>query len=280
VRLVRHPHADAFLADAQAALERAEAENNLVLGGSLQLRGTSAPADRPRYFATGREGGALRLAAIMTPPMPLVLAGGPGDGALDPLVADLLAAGVRPVGAVGPDPLAERFAERWTRATGEAARVAMRQRIHALTEVRPVPGAPGALRRAGDADVERVAHWMAAFDAEALGEADAERARAEARHRIAAGEVWLWDDGEPRAMAASARPTRHGVAVNAVYTPPEGRGRGIATACVAALSRHLLAEGRRFCVLYTDLANPVSNSIYARIGYRPVGDCTLYRFGG
>jgi hypothetical protein len=81
-------------------------------------------------------------------------------------------------------------------------------------------------------------------------------------------------------MAASDRPTRHGVAVNAVYTPPGWRGRGYATNAVARLSAGLLAEGRRFCVLFTDLANPVSNAIYPRIGYRPRADFTLYRLGG
>jgi predicted GNAT family acetyltransferase len=40
-----------------------------------------------------------------------------------------------------------------------------------------------------------------------------------------------------------------------------------------------LAEGRRFCVLFTDLANPTSNAIYARIGYRPLADFTLYGLG-
>ena len=52
-----------------------------------------------------------------------------------------------------------------------------------------------------------------------------------------------------------------------MYTPPELRGRGYATALVAQLSSQLLAEGRRFCFLYTDLANPTSNAIYERIGY-------------
>jgi predicted GNAT family acetyltransferase len=66
--------------------------------------------------------------------------------------------------------------------------------------------------------------------------------------------------------------------VNAVYTPPEQRGRGFATACVARLSARLLAEGRRQCVLFTDLANPTSNAIYARIGYRGVADFELCRF--
>ena len=63
-----------------------------------------------------------------------------------------------------------------------------------------------------------------------------------------------------------------------MYTPPELRGRGYASACVAALSARELDEGRRFCFLYTDLSNPVSNAIYQRIGYTPVSDVVDYRF--
>jgi predicted GNAT family acetyltransferase len=66
--------------------------------------------------------------------------------------------------------------------------------------------------------------------------------------------------------------------VGPVYTPPELRGRGYATTLVAELSRWLLGRGNRFCFLYTDLANPTSNAIYARIGYRRVCDALEYRF--
>ena len=33
------------------------------------------------------------------------------------------------------------------------------------------------------------------------------------------------------------------------------------------------ASGATGCTLFTDLANPVSNRIYERIGYRRVGTC-------
>jgi predicted GNAT family acetyltransferase len=56
------------------------------------------------------------------------------------------------------------------------------------------------------------------------------------------------------------------------------RRRGYATALTAELSRSLLAGGRRFCFLFTDLANPTSNAIYMRIGYRPVTDVEEWRF--
>ena len=283
VQLVRHPDAESFLRDAQPDLERDEARNNMVLGGALRLAGRPEAPERPRWFATVREGGDLRVAAVWTPPFPLLLAGGGSgaDAALERVAADVREFAARPARAFGPVALAEVFVERWRHATGEPARAEIRQRLFALTEVQPVREAPGDLRRAEPADAETVARWMAAFDDEALGEADVERARAAARRRIAAGEVWLWEvGGEPRAMAASDRPTRHGVAVNAVYTPPWWRGHGYATTTVARLSQNLLAEGRRFCVLFTDLANPTSNAIYVRIGYRPLADFTLYTLGG
>jgi predicted GNAT family acetyltransferase len=64
-----------------------------------------------------------------------------------------------------------------------------------------------------------------------------------------------------------------------VYTPPEWRGKGYASACVAALSQLCLDSGYQFCMLYTDLANPTSNSIYQKIGYQPIGESREYRFG-
>lgn len=80
-------------------------------------------------------------------------------------------------------------------------------------------------------------------------------------------------------MAALARETWTGIAVNAVYTPPEERGRGYASACVAALSQHALDGGRDFCMLFTDATNATSNRIYERIGYRFVCDSEEWRFG-
>jgi hypothetical protein len=81
----------------------------------------------------------------------------------------------------------------------------------------------------------------------------------------------------PVTIAALARSTRRGVTVNAVYTPPEQRGRGHASALVAALSEEGLRRGKEFCVLYTDLANPTSNAIYQRIGYRPIARSKMLR---
>jgi predicted GNAT family acetyltransferase len=63
-----------------------------------------------------------------------------------------------------------------------------------------------------------------------------------------------------------------------VYTPPERRGRGYAGATTAAVSQAALDAGVREVVLYTDLANPVSNALYERLGYRGVEDRVILSF--
>jgi len=206
----------------------------------------------------------LALAALMTAPdKPLTLASDRDDvtGALEPLWNALDASGRSPHRVSADARHAESFVRGWQRRTGCAASLRMSQRLHLLTEVRDVPLASGVLRVAAAADVELVAEWMAAFEREAHLDMAPGATRDAAERRVAAGEIYLWVDGEPRSMAGRARPTSRGIAVNAVYTPPEWRGRGYATSCVAQVSARLLDEGRSFCVLFTDLANPTSNAI-------------------
>ena len=70
------------------------------------------------------------------------------------------------------------------------------------------------------------------------------------------------------------------VRVGPVYTPPDLRGRGYASAVTAEVSRAALAAGAGEVLLYTDLANPVSNSIYQRIGYGKIEDRVVLSFSG
>ena len=87
----------------------------------------------------------------------------------------------------------------------------------------------------------------------------------------------MWDDDGPAALAGIGAALAGMARVGPVYTPPERRGRGYASALVARLSATAVEAGHR-CMLYTDLSNPVSNSIYRAIGYRAVGEALRYRF--
>ena len=117
--------------------------------------------------------------------------------------------------------------------------------------------------------------WLQAFEAE-TGEPGGD-ADAVTRRRIASQELWLHDDGGPVAIAGLSIPAGGAVRVGPVYTPPERRGRGYASALVAQRSAAARAEGLR-CLLYADLANPTSNGIYRAMGYRPVAELVRYEF--
>jgi predicted GNAT family acetyltransferase len=128
------------------------------------------------------------------------------------------------------------------------------------------------MRRQAAGDTELLVDWLQAFEAEALhsvGNGE-DRARRIVEYRLTAERagLMLWEnDGQVVSVAGFGGETPNGIRIGPVYTPPDLRGRGYATALVAQLSSQLLAEGRRFCFLYTDLANPTSNAIYERIGY-------------
>ena len=280
VNALVYPTASVFLDAVRPTLGTHEAEHHLVLGIAESV--SADPSSEADFFAMAVEDHlGLALAAIMTGSRPLLVASDRADVTESaPLLWDELEkAGRAPTHVIGAVGQIESVVQEWTRRRGRAARLAMRQRVYKLIEVSPLPPVSGRLRIATTDDVDLVTAWITAFEAEALGSVAAvvsSSARVIAERRLAAGEVFLWCDPEPRTMAGSARPTKRAVAVNAVYTPPEWRRRGYASACVAELSRLLLRRGFEFCVLYTDLENPTSNAIYTRIGYRPVRDFLMY----
>jgi|SRR5690349_23168648 len=277
MELTVHGTATDFLAAVRPTLGQHEAEHHLVLGVAEGVLSGRANSDR-LFAASVHDAGEVVLVAFMVRDRPLLIASDREDvAAASALVCEgLAAAGHVPVHVIGAVRQAESFADMWARRTGRTPRVAMRQRVYQLTHVESLPVVPGFLRAATVADVDLVAAWTATFEGEALAGVVPRSSKGSAERRVAAGEVYLWCDPDPRAMASWARPTKRAVAVNGVYTPHEWRQRGYATACVAELSRLLLGRGFEFCVLYTDQANPTSNSIYTKIGYRPVRDFLMY----
>jgi predicted GNAT family acetyltransferase len=254
-----------------------EAEHHLVLGVAESVVSGRAP-NAGLFAATVQDLDDLVLAAFMTRERPLLVASDREDlSTASALLWDAVAAArCHPAHVIGAVGQVDAVVREWERREGAAARVGMRQRVYRLSRVEPLPPTSGRLRPATTDDLDLLTEWVAAFEAEALAAVLPQSTRGSVERRISAGDVYLWCDPEPRAMAASARPTKRAVAVNGVYTPPEWRRRGYATACVAELSTRLLARGFEFCVLYTDLDNPTSNAIYMRIGYRPVGDSLMY----
>lgn len=268
-----------FLREAGAHLYQREAENSLMLGLCENLaKGIEDPAFKPLMLRV-TEGGRTVMAAVQTPPFNLVISRGT-PAQIETLVRNVLQLSPDIPGAVGPKESVEKFVQLWTARTGKTAQLAMGQRIYQLDKVIFPKNVEGELRQGTHFDLDVLARWIGEFGAEALPNEPRtkEQWRAYAEKSVRSGYAFLWCAGDkPVSMAHVSRPTQNGITVNAVYTPKNLRGRGYASAMVAALSAKML-ESYKFCVLYTDLANPTSNKIYQAVGYNEVADSKYFTF--
>jgi len=273
--------ARAFLDAAGPLLLEDEARNNLILGVTGTLVEDPDRYAAKRFWVVSDDAGGPTAAAMRTRPYNLLLAPARSDTALETLLG---AIEEELPGVVGARPEVDDFVRLWSRSHGVEPRVLRNQGIYALERVQPLPPAPGTRRAATDDDHALVMDWMIAFGEEVLEESDP--GRTEARNfvaeRLAGGRTSgfeLWEDGGAVvSLSGWGGPTPNGIRIGLVYTPPELRGRGYATTLVAELSQSLLDAGRRFCFLYTDLANPTSNAIYERIGYVRVCEAAMVSF--
>lgn len=277
VEIIHHANASELLALAGACLEAHESENNLPLGLAYALaKDPLCYGPEPPLLLSVLEQGSAIGAAVMTPPRRIILSKFVAnvEGAITHLVRHLLATEASIPGVVGPASEAQAFAARWAEAVPSAApKKTMRMRVFEARAVADVPLAAGALRLANMDDHPLMAQWMDAFSQEALREpADLDKSNKSAERFIADKQLYIWDCNGPVSIAKTTRPMRNGITVTAVYTPPEQRNKGYSTSCVASLTKQLLSERYSFCSLFADQANPTSNSIYAKIGYVPLGD--------
>ena len=277
IAIVRHDDVNSFAERATPWLMQAEAEHNLLLSIIEQLR-VNPLNYGPPYLATIEEHGAVAGCAFRTPPYKLGLTRMP-HGAIPLLVNDVAQMFDDLPAVLGPAAQARAFAEAWAACRGPAAHPGMRHRIYELHAVEfPETMPTGELRHAGRRDLNLVVGWLQEFGREAkVGTANT---AAFVEGHINSKSLFVWEDeGEPRASAVYAGRTPNGVRIGFVYTPPQFRRKGYASACVATASQRALDSGVEFCCLYTDLNNPTSNDIYQKIGYRPICDVMDYEFG-
>jgi len=172
------------------------------------------------------------------------------------------------------------FAGQWTEVNRAAATPREGQRIYEVRVVERPTTTDGRLRQADAADRDLVVGWFDAFHidiGEGHGGGGLEAAVAVVDRRLPRGDFWIWETKRAVSMAALSTGVAGVVRVSAVYTPPELRGSGYAGSCVAELSHRVLAGDNR-CILYTDLGNPTSNSIYRKIGFRATTEVLRYEF--
>jgi predicted GNAT family acetyltransferase len=266
---------DAVVAlDAGAAFLAARPEHNSIILSVLAER--VARYEGGRYWWARRDGEVVGY-AMQSPPRFRAVAA-PASRDVVAALVDVMAEDAPDLPGVMSDAAtAVVFAGRWAEVRGVPVMPVEAQRIHRIRTVRAPEGVPGTLRPAEPADRAVLLRWTVAFLRD-TGSNPFDPDSLVDRH-MTSGRLWLWDvGGEPVSMAAASA-TAAGVArVAFVYTPAEHRRHGYAAAGVAALSTRLLGQGVN-CILHTQLHNPTSNGVYRRIGYEPMGEVLIYRFG-
>ncbi len=256
----------------------AEVENNVMLTIASSIADGTRTLKEPAHFAAVVDGEQIVCCGSRTSPHRMLITRGTAGGSAA-LAADAFAALGRLPGVTGPCEAAAGFVEAWLALAGGRADISMRQRLHKLDRLNAdLPIVRGTLRVVDLSERDLAVERVLAFAREALPDAPTGDIAEGVDRHLSRGTLYFWDDGAPVTMCADAGSSGSIARINSVYTPPERRRRGYATAAVAVLTRRLLDGGRRYCCLYTDLANPTSNSVYRRIGYRPVCDIDQYTF--
>ena len=251
-------------------------KHNVLATVTARLEATD-PTEAP-VFAWIEVDGEVSGAALRTPPRCLVVST-MSEEAADELIPRLLELDPALPGVNGPQPAVSYLARAWRRHTGGTVATGMSQAILALADVtEPARQPPGRARPAEGRDRDLLVEWMCAFVRDAGVPTGDEESSTE--RRLRAGRMFVWDHERIVSMAGTGPPVAGVVRLGPVYTRPEARRHGYATALVAQVSRRVLSAGATKCMLHTDLANPTSNAIYEAVGYRRLGDAQEYHFDG
>src|SRR5215472_10953373 len=268
-----------YLATVDELLRSDPVRNTVLLTvlASLSRRGPMAFGDARPVLGWWSPDEVPRAAVLQTPPWPLLTTALPGDSA-EELARELADRGVGLSAVNGREADATALAVAWRAVTGIDGRTLQRQRLYQLGAlVQPDRPPDGAARIATAADATVIRRWLAAFAAETGAP---EAAGALVTDRLDRGQLLFWElGGEPVSLAGHTDVIAGVARVGPVYTPPDLRGRGYAGGVTAAASELAISRGAKSVILFADLANPTSNSLYRRLGYEPVEDRVVLIFG-
>ncbi|MHA1944823.1 MAG: GNAT family N-acetyltransferase [Candidatus Hodarchaeales archaeon] len=279
-----HKNVNEFLRLCTPFLIRYETENNLLFGILNNLRKDIhhySKEETPELILITEEE-EIVLVTIRTPPFNQLLSYTKNLETIDFLVDELIKKETTLPGVFGFNEGALRFCQLWAERRNIKYELSMHERIYRLTKVNPKTKGQNVFDHATMSEKDLILSWIQGFIRDCFPDRPEEAVAetAEGVEKAIKGRKFylLKVDEKPVSMVKSSGITPNGQAINAVYTPPPERRKGYATEVVSKISQKILDEGKKYCFLFTDLANPTSNKIYQEIGYKPIIDVDQYRF--
>ena len=177
--------------------------------------------------------------------------------------------------------ICNEFIEYYQNKTGYTFKEYLAMDVMGITELNEEVTLPkGTFRAATWADKDILIDWHIKFAKEALDEDMLyEEFKDKLNTRIENKSIYIFEDENHKqmAMAVSTRQLVNGVSVSLVYSSKEARGKGYGLAVVYNLSKEYLGRGNKFCSLFVDKKNQISNGVYKKIGYKILEDNYDYR---
>ena len=269
---IRYTDVDEFYHAVKSYLTANEVENNLAIGAVNRCVGKKANSDQ--YFFVSKVAEIIVFVMIQTFKN-MILVG--ETKYVDDAVETLMTEGVKIKGIISKYDLGEAFAKRWKIKTGSKWHIKMHQRIYQLSKVNEVRLVKGELRKANHKDKQILIDWMVKSSLELGGNMNKNEVEKEVSNYLKDELIYVWEDDEIVSMVRKTRPTENSIVVTSVFTPKKFRKKGYATSCVFTFTK-LLLEDYKYCTLYTDLANLISNKIYKKIGYSAIADSVVISF--
>jgi predicted GNAT family acetyltransferase len=138
------------------------------------------------------------------------------------------------------------------------------RRLHfcRLPDLKPALTSSHSVRRATLADLPALVAFYS--DAEEMS-----RDEQAVRRCLEQGRIFVTTaQGRIVSAALTNAETQNMAMIGGVYTPPDSRHQGYASACMVAICQDLVAEGKEACLFYDD---PVAEGIYRRLGFKEIG---------
>ena len=274
LKLARYKDADEFHEHCHDWLMvREDLNNGLINLGNL-LSQNQDIFQQPYWFGGFVDTKGIVGCAMHARPDGLVLSDMP-DLAVNILVRNLSAELGSIDRVLGPTKTAQYFAKNWGREIGVCPQAQSEWNVYRVDTIAPLSSAASGRLRQGTVDDTPLVHsWGTDYGEERPSPVDVPDYLS---RKLKNGDLYVWENQGPRTILTISGRIGKGVRVSAVYTPPQHRGNGFASAALQEICRRMKSDGFSYVTLSV-LINDPAERVYQKLGFHSIGQRAAITF--